>query len=38
MEVVVTFLAILDLIREGLCIVTQHKVFGDLELQKIDLD
>ena len=38
MEVVVTFLAILDLVREGLCIVTQDKVFGDLELQKIDLD
>ena len=38
MEVVVTFLAILDLVREGLCIITQDKVFGDLELQKIDLD
>ena len=38
MEVVVTFLAILDLVREGLCIVTQDRVFGDLELQKIDLD
>ena len=38
MEVVVTFLAILDLVREGLCIVTQDKIFGDLELQKIDLD
>ena len=38
MEVVVTFLAILDLVREGLCIVIQDKVFGDLELQKIDLD
>jgi len=38
MEVVVTFLAILDLVREGLCIVTQEKVFGELVLQKIDLD
>ena len=38
MEVVVTFLAILDLVREGLCILTQDKIFGDLELQKIDLD
>ena len=38
MEVVVTFLAILDLVREGLCIVTQDKIFGDLQLQKIDLD
>jgi len=38
MEVVVTFLAILDLVREGLCIVTQEKIFGELVLQKIDLD
>ena len=36
MEIVVTFLAILDLIREGSCIVIQENVFGDLELQKID--
>ena len=35
MEIVVTFLAILDLIREGVCLVSQDKVFGDLELQKI---
>ena len=38
MEVVVTFLAILDLVREGLCIVIQEKIFGELVLQKIDLD
>ena len=36
MEIVVTFLAILDLVREGSCIVIQENVFGDLELQKID--
>ena len=36
MEIVVTFLAILDLIREGSCIVIQENVFGDLELQKFD--
>jgi len=35
MEIVVTFLAILDLVREGICRLTQNKVFGDLELQKI---
>ncbi len=35
MEIVVTFLAILDLVREGICIINQDKVFGDLELQKI---
>ena len=36
MEIVVTFLAILDLVREGSCIVIQEKIFGELELQKID--
>ncbi len=36
MEIVVTFLAILDLVREGSCKLIQEKVFGDLELQKID--
>ena len=35
MEIVVTFLAVLDLVREGICRLTQNKVFGDLELQKI---
>ena len=35
MEIVVTFLAILELVREGICRLTQNKVFGDLELQKI---
>ena len=36
MEIVVTFLAILDLVREGSCKVIQENIFGDLELQKID--
>ena len=36
MEIVVTFLAILDLVRDGSCRLIQEKVFGDLELQKID--
>ena len=36
MEIVVTFLAILDLVRDGSCKLIQQKVFGDLELQKID--
>ena len=35
MGIVVTFLAILELVREGICRLTQNKVFGDLELQKI---
>ena len=35
MEIVVTFLAILDLVREGICMLNQNEVFGDLELQKI---
>jgi len=34
-EMVVTFLAILDLVKEGICRLTQDEVFGDLELQKI---
>ena len=36
MEIVVTFLAILDLVRDGSCKLIQESVFGDLELQKID--
>ena len=36
MEIVVTFLAILDLVRDGSCKLIQRKAFGDLELQKID--
>ena len=36
MEIVVTFLAILDLVRDGSCKLIQEKVFGDLELQKIN--
>jgi len=36
MEIVVTFLAVLDLVRDGSCKLAQEEVFGDLELQKID--
>ena len=36
MEIVVTFLAILDLVRDGSCKIIQEQVFGDLEMQKID--
>ena len=32
MEVIVTFLAILDLVREGLCTLEQVDIFGDIEL------
>ena len=35
MKVVVTFLAILDLVREGICSIIQDEIFGELELQKI---
>ena len=35
MQFVVTFLAILEVVREGICRLTQNEVFGDLELQKI---
>ena len=31
-EIIVTFLAILDLVREGLCTLDQVDVFGDIEL------
>lgn len=34
MKVVVTFLAILDMVREGLCNLQQNKIFGELELRK----
>ena len=32
MEIIVTFLAILDLVREGLCSLEQVDIFGDIEL------
>jgi len=38
MEIVVTFLAVLDLIREGNCKVIQSQIFGEFELQKIILE
>ena len=38
MEIVVTFLAVLDLVREGICRIIQNQIFGEFELQKIILD
>ena len=35
MKIVVTFLAVLDLVREGLCSINQEEVFGELELQRV---
>ena len=32
MELIVTFLAILDLVREGICNLEHLNVFGDIEL------
>ena len=32
LEVIVTFLAVLDLIHEGSCIIKQSKIFGEIEL------
>ena len=32
-KIVVTFLAVLDLVKEGLCIIKQNEIFGELELQ-----
>ena len=34
MKIVVTFLAILDMVKEGLCNLQQNEIFGELELQK----
>ena len=31
-QVIVTFLAILDLVKEGVCTIDQQNVFGDIEL------
>ena len=32
LEIIVTFLAILDLVREGICTLEQNDVFDDIEL------
>ena len=32
MEIIVTFLAILELVREGICVLEQDKIFGDIIL------
>ena len=37
MEIVVTFLAVLDLVREGICSLEQTDVFGDIELFHLTL-
>ena len=37
MEIVVTFLAVLDLVREGICSLKQTDVFGDIELFHLTL-
>ena len=34
MKIVVTFLAILDMVKEGICRLQQDEIFGELELQK----
>ena len=34
MKIVVTFLAILDMVKEGTCRLQQDEIFGELELQK----
>ena len=34
MKIVVTFLAILDMVREGLCSLHQNEIFGEFEMQK----
>ena len=34
MKIVVTFLAILDMVKDGLCRLQQDEIFGELELQK----
>ena len=33
MKIVVTFLAVLDLVNEGSCSIKQNEIFGELELQ-----
>jgi segregation and condensation protein A len=37
-EIVVTFLAILDLVREGVCTFSQSELFGDLELYHMGVE
>ena len=38
MEIVVTFLAILDLVREGVCTLSQDELFGELELFHMNME
>ena len=37
MEIIVTFLAVLDLIRDGLCSLQQEEVFGEIELHHLSV-
>ena len=32
MEIIVTFLAVLDLVKEGICRLDQQNIFGEIEL------
>ena len=32
MEIIVTFLAVLDLVKEGICSLDQQNTFGEIEL------
>ena len=37
MEIVVTFLAVLDLVKEGLCKLKQVDIFGEIELVHLQI-
>ena len=37
MEIIVTFLAVLDLIREGICSIKQSKIFSNIELIQLGI-
>jgi len=37
MEVIVTFLAVLDLVRDGICNLEQSDIFGEIELVHLSL-
>ncbi len=36
-EIIVTFLAVLDLLREGVCTINQNKIFGEIELIYVEI-
>ena len=37
MEIIVTFLAVLDLVKEGICILGQSDVYGQIELTNLQM-